>query len=297
MKTWTVRISMILLAIALAVLANSCMPFNPLAAAGVGDLKLYWVTNAGAAIAEKVQSSLLDGTGVQTHYSDTNSHSYSAIAVDKLNGKIYWADSDPGVMRIFWCNLDGSGKAPIISATAYALAVDAVGGKLYYSSGAGAIFRCDLDGQNNQQILFGAPMAIKEIELDLANNLIYWVEDSIYIYKSVISDSLSRTPLFAATGTIGAIALDSAGGIIYWHDGMALFKSPVSSYNPQNLGSIMANDIEVDPHEGYLYYSTNTAATGVRVSRLAITGGSMTTPVNIMDTSDGATDIFLDLWP
>lgn len=295
MKTWTVRICAILLAAGLAVLANSCMPFNPIGAAGVGDLKLYWVTNAGAAIAEKVQSSLLDGTGVETYVSDVNPHNYSAIAVDKLNGKIYWADSDPGNMKIYWCNLDGSGMEPINFAPATALAVDAVGGKLYYGTGGG-ISRCDLNGQNSQQIL-SAPVLIKEIELDLASNLIYWVEDSIYIYKSVISGSLSRTPLFAATGTIGAIALDAAGGTIYWHDGMALNKSPVSSYAPQNLGSIMANDIEVDPYAGYLYYSTNTAATGVRISRLAISGGSTTTPVNIMDSTDGATDIFLDLWP
>jgi hypothetical protein len=78
---------------------------------------------------------------------------------------------------------------------------------------------------------------------------------------------------------------------------MSVYKSPVSSYSPQSLGTFGANDIEIDPYEGFLYYSWATAATGVKIGRFAINGGTITTPVSVMDGSDGATDIFLDLWP
>ena len=80
--------------------------------------------------------------------------------MDAVSGKIYWIDSSSESIRR--ANLDGSGKEELVevdSPYAAEIAVDAVGGKMYWTTagteGTETIRRANLDGSGEQVVLTG----------------------------------------------------------------------------------------------------------------------------------------------
>ena len=59
MKHWIGKISLAIVVVGVLALAVSCNPFDPLAAAGLGDLKIYWVSE------DAVYRSNLDGSNIE----------------------------------------------------------------------------------------------------------------------------------------------------------------------------------------------------------------------------------------
>ncbi|QSE96325.1 PKD domain-containing protein [Fulvivirga lutea] len=99
--------------------------------------------------AESVWVGNTDGSGV-TRIIDYNAGGYGyGIAVDKVNEKIYFDDTDTG--NILMANLDGSGIQTVIATgnRVYGLVVDNTNGKLYYSErNSGSVFMINLDGSD-----------------------------------------------------------------------------------------------------------------------------------------------------
>ncbi len=92
--------------------------------------------------------------------------------------------SDPAPYAFYACNLDGSGAAEIeLPMRPRCLAVDwkSMPQKLYIAlvpvSGAGKIIRCNTDGSNQEDVISNAS-SVSDIELDLDNRQIFWLQNT-----------------------------------------------------------------------------------------------------------------------
>jgi sugar lactone lactonase YvrE len=112
--------------------------------------KIYWTSSAGIHRAE------LDGREHETLLSVTLSNPRS-IAVDAVNGKIYWTDR--GTRKIQRANLDGTDIEDLVSASEksylYGIAVDPIRRKVYWVDGEWSfrIQRAELDGTNVEDVI------------------------------------------------------------------------------------------------------------------------------------------------
>ncbi|MBN1835063.1 MAG: DUF5050 domain-containing protein [Spirochaetales bacterium] len=281
------------LVLILALLVGSCTPWNPLAGAGIGELKIYWVGDS------VIGSADLDGGNVTEVYRDSGMPSYSGIAVDPVNGQLYWSETTVAPGTLYRAALDGTGKETVASIYAVALAVDPYEGKIYFTSGM-EISRMNLDGSGAENVLLGG-MSISDLELDLVNGRIYWCDEMV-IRSSLLTNPLSAQTVYNADpGNVDRIALDVVGGMLYYSEGLAsdtIRKVSVSGgtatsvYSPGGVG---VGGLDVDPSAGRVYWSVPSASTGVQIYSVGTDGSGYQ---SIIDTStDEARRIALYLWP
>jgi hypothetical protein len=153
---------------------------------------------------------------------DTSTLSVAALAVDAVNGVVYWSRMawwPPPPPALFRARLDGTGVEHLRQAEAYHLAVDPVRGWLYWS-GDGGIFRARLDGSDPEVVLAleGARWGV-QLALDEAAGVLYWTNpgESAILRSEV--EALMATGGASAevvvsmdTGRIRAIALLAGAG-------------------------------------------------------------------------------------
>jgi DNA-binding beta-propeller fold protein YncE len=117
--------------------------------------------------AESVWVGPVDGSGV-TRIIDYSAGGYGyGLAVDEVNEKIYFDDTDSG--NILVANLDGTGIETFTSTagSVYGIAIDNTNGKVYWSDdGTGNIRMANLDGSNIVDLAVGldGPKGIFYIE-------------------------------------------------------------------------------------------------------------------------------------
>ena len=143
------------------------------------------------------------------------------IEVDRVNRKIYWAD---GALQgsIWRANLDGSDMEPIARADAIAIALDLVNRKIYWVGGTtteSIIGVVNLDGSDRRDLVthtdeprFQSP---REIELDVANNKMYWTDNQAQLIQYANLDGSGVTD-FRTGFYPGGLALDLVNRKIYW---------------------------------------------------------------------------------
>lgn len=159
--------------------------------------KIYW-TNMGKASANDgtIQRSDLDGSNVTTIVPAAGTWTPKQLKLDAKHGKLYWSDREG--MRIMRANLDGSDIETLVETAqgdaarkdarnwCVGIALDVDGGKMYWtqkgSGGNGRIFRANLDipkgedaaNRTDIETLFDALPEPIDMDLDLANRLMYW---------------------------------------------------------------------------------------------------------------------------
>lgn len=182
---------------------------------------IYW-TNMGNPSANdgSIERSDLDGKNLATIVPLGGTHTPKQLQLDKKNGKLYWSDREG--MRVMRVNLDGShietlletghGEADQRDARNWCvgIALDVEGGKLYWTqkgpdnAGQGRIFRASLEipkdqtpaNRNDIELLFeGLPEPI-DLDLDLANRMIYWTDRG----DPPRGNTVNRAPMDAAQG-------------------------------------------------------------------------------------------------
>lgn len=184
------------------------------------------------------------------------------IAVDTVNGKIYYGDG-LGIGRM---NLDGSSPTTLISllATPGDIEVDPVGGKIYYSAlfaGAGnGIFSANLDGSSVTTIHTNASLAaalapatvtvndVFNLSIDTEAGLLYWSADD--------------------GGVAGRIGLNVSSV-----DGGGVSQFFVGTSRGDSI-----DRMDIDFGAGDVYYTVGSGTDEVRRSTLA--GGGVTTLVS-----------------
>ena len=129
--------------------------------------QIYWVDSK----TNKIQRANRDGSDVQDVF--TAEDDLLGVAVDEVGGKIY--GSGAGVHR---ANIDGSDVELLIpkelSPNAVDIAVDASGGKIYWSHIGVGIIWANLDGSEGEVIVtteFNSPSGIF---VDAVGGKIYW---------------------------------------------------------------------------------------------------------------------------
>src|ERR1700722_4675480 len=163
---------------------------------------LYW-TNMGNPTANdgSIERSDFDGKNLTQVVPPGGTFSPKQLQLDKKNRKLYWCDREG--MRVMRANLDGSNIETLVDTSegdsrpgkdikkwCVGIALDVEAGKLYWTqkgsdnAGEGRIFRADLEIPKGQsaanrkdiELLYkGLPEPI-DLELDLANRLIYWTD-------------------------------------------------------------------------------------------------------------------------
>ena len=243
-------------------------------AAGSGvTTKIYWAENGGT-----VHRADLDGSNNEDLGVGSNAW---GLAVDDVNGKIYWTDFSGGT--IGWSDLDGSNPETILTglSSPSGVAIDAANNHLYYIE-ASTIKRADLDGSNVSTLVTGVSGG-SDIALDLTNSHMYWTEFYDDAVMRADLDGNTVTPLVSTTDPTG-IALDVPNNKIYW----GLYNS--GKFQMADLDGGNAVDLEtglnqpigilVDANSSKIYYSDRT-----KVIRQAGLDGSA--PEDLLNIGNG----------
>ena len=181
-----------------------------------GDNELYRANLDGSDVTS-IASSFTDPTG---------------IGIDLDNNKLYVADSGGGVNNaIHEVNLDTLTSSVVVnnfSGTVRDVAVDSTGGMIYFSTDQGTSFSgkirsFDLVGAGGLQDLVTGETGPQSLEVDVANNKIYWADDGSLGFNRIrqadLSDGGNKSD-FNTSGLNSPFGLDvnASTGMVYWSD-------------------------------------------------------------------------------
>ena len=233
---------------------------------------LYW-TNMGNPTANdgSIARADFDGKPLPTLFLRAAPCTPKQLQLEEKNRKLYWCDREG--MRVMRANLDGSKIETLIDTSegdsrpgkdikkwSVGIALDVKAGKLYWTqkgpdnAGEGRIFRANLEIPKSQtpatrqdiELLYeGLPEPI-DLELDLANRLIYWTDRG----DPPRGSTVNRAPMEPAQGNgkkepeiifdhlmegIG-IALDLKGGRMFLTDlGGSMYSTSLDGSNRKTV--------------------------------------------------------------
>lgn len=195
------------------------------------DTKIYYVDDGWhRAAPSTILRANLDGTDVEPLVtSDLERDNVRGIALDIAGGSdkvywtVYWPDGEEKIKR---ANLDGSDVETVLipSCNPQGIALDAAGGKMYWTSCG--IWRANLDGSDAEHLV--PPSEISRpigIALNLAGGKMYWTDRGDRVgddaprrgnIKRANLDGSDVDVLVDVTYQPQAIAVDPASGKIYW---------------------------------------------------------------------------------
>jgi hypothetical protein len=235
--------------------------------AGAGSKVFFYHSGYGDS---KIQSCNTDGSGITDviipggGVTFPDASGTSAMAVDSVNAKLYWANPpQTGALfcRINSSELDGSSATTLVTLAntdrVNAVAIDptpvagpGTGTLYWYNSAVGAISRSDLTGANIQSVATVA--GVTSLAVDAAGRRLYYASSTGNVIGVINTDTLAAlSPLAASPNAPVGVALDSAGGNLYWTTPLArmLQRSSVSAPSVQNWTSI-GGDVGEYPADG-----------------------------------------------
>ncbi|MHC4176255.1 MAG: Ig-like domain-containing protein, partial [Planctomycetota bacterium] len=219
----------------------------------------------------------IPGSGVQDVV--TGLENPSLIALDTVNGKVYWhewvqAGSSKWQSVIRRANLDGSGDEIIVEVevenSVRALAVDVSGGKVYWSvsfwTGGTAIFRANLDGSAAEGLIdLPGVWQVRSLAVDEINGKLYWGDIDGGVHRADL-DGTGVEDIVTLPHEASSLALDIPRGKMYWSD------NHVDKIQRANLDGTSIEDLvtdlvqltalTVDPAAGKVYW-TDVGTNGV----------------------------------
>lgn len=203
---------------------------------------LYWANSGNGSIGR----SNLDGTGVNQNFIT----GITCNDVYVAGGYIYWCSSS----NIGRANLNGTGvNNSFITgcSSAFGLAVDAVGGSIFWTNytGAGSIGRANLDGSGVNQTFITTGMSPFDVNVDLVNGKLYWIHyggansiGTANLNGTGVNNSLV-TGLASGTG----IAPDPSTNTLYWSAGTSIGRSALNGtgVNMSYLTGLLSNSTNI----------------------------------------------------
>ncbi len=233
---------------------------------------LYW-TNMGNPTTNdgSIERANLDGSSVTHIVRPGDTFTPKQLQLDEKNRKLYWCDREG--MRIMRVNLDGSNIETLIDTSegdarpgkdikkwCVGIVLDVEAGKFYWTqkgpdnAGEGRIFRANLEIPKGQtpanrkdiELLYENLPEPIDLELDLANRLIYWTDRG----DPPRGNTVNRAPMDPAQGNaekepviifdhlmegIG-IALDLKGGRMFLTDlGGSVYSANLDGSNKKTV--------------------------------------------------------------
>ncbi len=184
----------------------------PTATTGPTIAKIYWTDG------DKIRRAGPDGSNVEDLVTFGSPRS---LALDVLEGKIYWSDQDT---RWIWrANLDGSDSEAIIKARLIrpvAIALDRGRGRIYWTdSGSNKIQRANLDGSRLETLVSIGLHSPEGLALDVDGGKVYWSDyGTNKIQRANLDGSQVEDLITTGLRIPGELALDVGAGKIYWTD-------------------------------------------------------------------------------
>ena len=236
--------------------------------------KIYWTSSTGIHRAE------LNGWERETLLSVTLSNPRS-IAVDAVNGKVYWADRGTG--KIQRANLDGTDIEDLVSTSEASslrgIAVDPIRGKVYWVDGEWPfrIQRSELDGTDVEDVITSSDTNLlkypRDIAVDVDAGKIYWTERRTPRIFRVNMDGTNAEVFITDdkwTGQGSPLSIVVTPGRLYWViydqiskealirsanlDGTDIKSIVNINYTVDEGGRIYISCIAVDPVMGKIYW-------------------------------------------
>lgn len=219
--------------------------------------KIYWTQTNGI-----IRRANPDGSNVEDVV--TGLGYASGIAIDSLEGKVYWVDhAGNGIQR---ANLDGTGIETLVSAadtqSPALLALDLSAGKMYWAGYLmTSVRRANLDGSNVEDYITGLSTPAG-ILLNVPGNKIYWTSGSIgnnTFYRANLDD-LSNTEKLADLSGVYHLTLHPTLQKIFWTSSSSIRCANLDGSNVQDLvtgipgGTSNLGGIELDIHGGKMYW-------------------------------------------
>ena len=221
---------------------------------------LYWMENDFIRRANLVETHFQD---LKDHVQVLNSVGYRSadqIALDLVNGKMYWSDTHNDCIQC--ANLDGSDARKLFTNIRYpkGIAIDSMGGKIYWASGdswrwRGGIFRANLDGSDIQKLITVSDGATG-IALDTARGKMYWHNDD---EENIQRANLDGTNIQNVVPIYNPyhIAIDIARGKVYWTTYSKIQRANLDGTNVQDVVTgVRPQSIAIDTVAGKMYWTT-----------------------------------------
>ena len=227
----------------------------PTATTGPGIAKIYW-TNG-----DKIQRAGADGANVQDLVTFGSPRS---LALDVLEGKIYWSDQDT---RWIWrANLDGSDSEAIIKARLIrpvAIALDLGRGQIYWTdAGSNKIQRANLDGIAGGNLGLHRPAQPRGFGRGCGRRqgLLVRLRHQQDPARQLGRVQASKTSITTGLRIPGELALDVGASKIYWTDYGTdkIQRSDLDGSNVEDLvttGLRIAKGLALDVAGGKMYWA------------------------------------------
>ena len=258
-----------------------------------GAMKLYLNDTATA----KVQRADLDGMNLEDLVVSPPTTAPIMIAVDPVNGKVYWTDQQPNNSRVMRADLDGSNPetlvahpTPVVIGFPFGVAVDPLGGKFYWTdifAGVGRLYRANFDGTNVQAVVVAE--FIYAVALDLVNSKVYWSEFAATskIWRANLDGTSPEDLLTTGIGggsQVQGLALDIPGGKMYFTDVQAkqISRANLDGSNPEVLVSPVSDPVGIAlDGAGKMYWGDPAAA---KIQRANLDGSNIE---DVLTSADG----------
>ena len=226
----------------------------PTATTGPRIAKIYW-TNG-----DKIQRADADGGNVEDLVAFGSPRS---LALDVLEGKVYWSDQDT---RWIWrANLDGSDSEAIVKARLIrpvAIALDRSRGKIYWTdAGSNKIQRANLDGSRVESLVSVGLHSPEGLALDVDGGKVYWSDyGTNKIQRANLDGSKVEDLITTGLRVPGELALDVGAGKIYWTDYGTdkIQRADLDGSNIEDLvttGLKIAKGLALDVAAGKIYWA------------------------------------------
>lgn len=179
--------------------------------------KIYWTDGS----AGDIFRANLDGSNQETVLSGLNHYSGiswnmggpAQIALDSVNGKIYWSSQFEHTIRS--ANLDGTGQQVVLAGLNEPtdIGVDASNGKIYWTDWDGTIHVADLDGSGARTLVNATPelpYGNTRLALDFNDDKLYWSNFAMGSIWSANLDGSNSQQVLGGVDYLWDIALDAA---------------------------------------------------------------------------------------
>ena len=248
--------------------------------------RLYWTEwKSYSSSLSRIARANADGTGGETLMDGlTDGVGPRDLAVDSINGKLYWSNKSAAALHR--CNLDGTGDEAIVNeAYPEGLALDVAGGKIYwadYTYSEPRIRRANLDGTDVEDLAAcTAGCVLVGLALDLPAGKVYWTERMDQeIKRANMAGGGVETVLHCYDGIGHPWGIAVTGNRIYWADGEAILSADKDGDNMQTVVDLVGDDIrqiELDADAGKLYWVTGDMFGGSMVQCANLDGTGLQT--------------------
>ncbi len=227
----------------------------------------------------ELRSANLDGDGTAVTLV-TGSTSFKGVAIDKINGKIYYTDNSSSDGGIYIYDLKTGGTPQKLSdiERTWGIALDVENNKIYYGTAESPyqLMSADLDGGGKQTLVSDTKSSCKDIAIDKVNGKIYYTGNTssnagIHIYDL----NAGGSPQTIITDRTYSIALDVANNKMYYTTAEDPRNLMVNNLDASETSQSVCNNpfssslrgVVIDKVNGKIYFS-DTSSSGLTIYKV-----------------------------